>query len=242
MLGLGWVTLVVIVCAVLLGAVVQTTIGIGLGLVAAPVIALTAPQLMPGSALLLVSTLPLLTLARERQDIDWHGLGWTFPTRVLGTGVGVLLVATADDRQLGFVIGLLVLLAVLLTWRAVDVPVNRGTLTSVGFVSGIMGTATSIGGPPMALLLQRREPRQIRTTLAVYFLYGASLSFVGLAVAGEVTWQQVALAASLVPVLLVGAEGSRLLRGRLDPDRVRPLVLAVCGASSAALVVRSLVG
>ncbi len=240
MIDLGWLPLAVIATAVLCGAVVQTTVGIGLGLVAAPVITLAAPQLMPGSALLLVSTLPLITLALERDDIDWRGLGWTFPTRVLGTVAGVLLVSRADDDQLGVAIGALVLLAVLLTWRAVDVPVNRGTLTSVGFVSGIMGTATSIGGPPMALLLQHRPARQIRTTLAVYFLYGARLSFLGLLLAGEITRQQVAVSAALVPVLLVGAELSRRLT--LRPERVRPVVLLVCGASALALVVRSLVG
>ncbi|WP_030483520.1 sulfite exporter TauE/SafE family protein [Nocardioides aequoreus] len=242
MLDLGLPTLTVLCLAVVVGTLVQTTVGLGLGLVAAPVTALVAPSLMPGTMLLIVSVLPLMTLSREHADIDWRGLGWSFPTRLLGTVVGVVVVARVDDRQLGVLIGAMVLAAVLLTWRAVTPPVNRGTLATAGFVSGITGTASSIGGPPMALLYARRDPRQIRTTLAVYFLVGASMSLLGLALAGELTWLQAEVALLMVPLLLLGAETSRLLRHRLRPSLVRPAVLVVCGASAGALLVRSLLG
>jgi uncharacterized membrane protein YfcA len=239
---LGIVTLVVIGLAMLTGALVQTTVGLGLGLVAAPVVTLVAPQLMPGTLLLTVSILPLMTLARERDDIDWAGLGWSLPTRILGTAVGVLLVASLTVSQLGALVGAMVLLAVLLTAGAVVVPVTRGTLAGAGFLSGITGTTSSIGGPPMALLLQHRPPRQLRTTLAVYFLVGAAMSLVGLVLAGQMTLLQVLVAAVMVPVLLVGAESSRLLRARLRPEVVRPLVLVVCGVAAVVLLTRSLLG
>lgn len=242
MSDLGIVTLVVIGAAMLAGALVQTTVGLGLGLVAAPVVTLVAPQLMPGTMLLVVSILPLMTLARERDDIDWGGLGWSLPTRILGTVVGVLLVASLSYSQLGALVGVMVLVAVLLTARAVVVPVTRGTLAGAGFLSGITGTTSSIGGPPMALLYQHRAPRQIRTTLAVYFLIGAAMSIVGLVIAGQVTTLQVLVAAVMAPVLLVGAESSRLLRARLRPEVVRPTVLLVCGTAAVALLARSLLG
>lgn len=85
MSDLGIATLVVIGVAMLAGALVQTTVGLGLGLVAAPVVTLLAPQLMPGTMVLMVSILPVMTLARERADVDWPGLGWSLPTRILGT-------------------------------------------------------------------------------------------------------------------------------------------------------------
>lgn len=233
--------LVAIGVAVYVGATVQTTVGIGLGLIAAPVVTLLAPQLMPGSMLMLVSVLPLITLAREREDIDWRGIGWTTPPRIVGTALGVWVVSWAGERYLGLLVGLMVLLAVALTATAVRVPVNRVSYTGAGLVSGVIGTASSIGGPPMALLVQHEEPRRIRTTLAVYFCLGSGMSLVGLSLAGQVTLLQVQVAALLVPVLVVGAEVSRLLRRHLRPALVRPAVLLVCAASSLALVVRSLV-
>jgi uncharacterized membrane protein YfcA len=235
----GVFTLVLL--AVLLGAVVQTVVGLGLGLVAAPVVTLLAPALMPGVMITLACVLPLLTLAGERRDIDWRGLSWSLPPRVLGTVVGVAVVARFSDRQLGILIGVIVLLAVLLTWHAVRVPVTRGTLIGVGLVSGITGTATSIGGPPFAILYQHRPARQIRTTMAVYFLVGAAMSLVGLAIGGDLTTHEVAVGALLLPAVAVGAVVGVPLRRRLPAGVVRPAVLAVCGASALVLVVRSLV-
>ena len=108
----------------------QGTIGIGLGMIAAPVVVLLAPELMPGTMVVLVAILPLLTLVGERADIDWRGLGWSLPSRLVGTAGGVWLVATTDDRVLGVAVGVMVLVAVALTVRAVVVPINRGTLAA----------------------------------------------------------------------------------------------------------------
>lgn len=238
--GLDPGVLVLVLLAVLLGAIVQTVVGLGLGLVAAPVVTLLAPELMPGVMISLACVLPLLTLAGERRDIDWHGLGWSLPPRVLGTVIGVGVVAHFSEDQLGILIGVIVLLAVLLTWRAITVPVNRGTLGTVGFISGVTGTATSIGGPPFAILYQHRPARQIRTTMAVYFLVGAAISLVGLAISGDLTRHQVAVGALLLPAVAVGAVVGVPLRRRLPGAVVRPAVLAVCGASALVLVVRSL--
>ena len=239
--GLDPGVLVLVLVAVLLGAVVQTVVGLGLGLVAAPVVTLAAPDLMPGAMITLACVLPLLTLATERRDIDWGGLGWSLPPRVLGTVVGVWVVAHFSEDQLGILIGVIVLLAVLLTWHAVTVPVNRGTLSTVGLVSGVTGTATSIGGPPFAILYQHRPPRQIRTTMAVYFLVGAAISLAGLAISGDLTRHQVAVGGLLLPAVAVGAAVGVPLRRRLPTRVVRPAVLVVCAASALVLVVRSLI-
>lgn len=226
--------------ALLVGATVQTVVGLGLGLVAAPVTALVAPELMPGLLIALAMVLPCMTLVVEREEIHWPGLAWSLPTRLVGTTIGVWVVASFSDRSLGIAVGLMVLVAVALTWRAVRVPITRGTLVAAGLVSGVTGTATSIGGPPIALLYQHRPARQIRTTLAVYFLVGAALSLVGLTASGELTGQEVVLAAVLLPVVLAGALAGVPLRARLRPDVVRPAVLAVCAVSALALLVRSL--
>jgi len=231
----------VLAATLVIGAAVQGLVGLGLGLVAAPVTMMLEPQLMPDLMLWLAMLLPMGTLAREHQDIYWRGLGWSLGARAPGTVVGVALVAAFSTRSLGIAVGLMVLLTVLLTARAVVIPVNRGTLVAAGFASGITGTATSIGGPPLAILLQHRRPRQIRTTLAVYFLLGAALSLTGLLVAGRLEPQILLLAVLLSPCLVLGLALARLLHGVVPRDRARWAVLGVCGSSAVVLLVRSLV-
>ncbi len=154
--------------------------------------------------------------------------------------MGVWVVARFTAGQLGVFIGTMVLLAVLLTWHAVEVPINRATLGTAGFVGGVTGTATSIGGPPFALLYQHRPHLQIRTTMAVYFLIGAAISLVGLGISGALTRHQVAVGALLLPAVVLGVLIGSPLRRRLPAHRVRSAVLLISGASALVLVVRSL--
>jgi uncharacterized membrane protein YfcA len=133
-----------------------------------------------------------------------------------------------------------VLISVATTAKAVVVPVNRSSLVAAGFASGIAGTATSIGGPPLAILYQHRSPQQIRSTLGIYFVIGAALSLVGLAVTGGLEASTFVLAMAFVPFLLVGFVITRVLRGLVPKERVRVAVLVVCATSAVVLLARSL--
>jgi uncharacterized membrane protein YfcA len=232
--------LVVLAAAVTAGALVQGTIGLGLGLVAAPVVTLADASLMPELMLWLAAALPVLTLAREGRHADGRGLSWALVGRVPGTVLGVAVVAVASDRFLGLAVGTMVLAAVALSLRDVRVRVGRRSLLTAGLVGGVTGTATSIGGPPMALLYQHRPGKEVRATLAGYFCAGALLSLAGLAVAGEVRARELLLAMALLPCLGVGFALSGPLRRHVDAGRIRAAILAVCAASALALVVRSL--
>lgn len=222
------------------GAAVQGLVGLGLGLVAAPVTMLLEPRLMPDLLLWLAMLLPVVTLVREHHDIDWGGLAWAVTARVPGTVAGVWLLHVFSERALGVAVGVMVLVSVLVTARAVVVPVTRASLVGAGLASGITGTATSIGGPPMALLLQHRRPAQIRSTLGVYFLLGAGLSLAGLGATGGLERGTFWLAMLMVPCLVVGFLASRVLHRLVPADRVRVGVLVVCGASAVVLLLRSL--
>jgi uncharacterized membrane protein YfcA len=235
-------TYAVIAVAVLVGATVQSAVGLGVGLVAAPVTALLEPDLMPGALLMVAVLMPCLTLVRDHHDIDWRGLGWSLPARIPGTLVGVWVVTTLTARELGIAIGAVVLVAVVVTWRAFHVPVNKATLSMAGFASGITGTATSIGGPPIAIVYQHRPAREIRTTMAVYFLVGATLSLLALLIAGDLTGDQATASVELLPFLVLGAALGALARRSIPAHVVRPAVLLVSSASALVLLVRSVVG
>ncbi|HZJ04632.1 MAG TPA: sulfite exporter TauE/SafE family protein [Nocardioidaceae bacterium] len=239
-LGIEVWVVVVLAATLTLGAAIQGLVGLGLALVAAPVTTLIAPELMPDLLLWLAFVMPFVTLVREHHRIDWRGLGWALPARVPGTVVGVLFVGWFSAREMGIAVGLMVLLSVILTVGSLRLPVSRRNLLAAGFVSGITGTATSIGGPPMAILYQHREPLQIRTTLAIYFMLGAAFSLVGLGVAGSLTLEPLLLAVLLLPCLVVGFLVSRVLHRYLPSHHVRPGVLLVCALSAVVLLVRSL--
>lgn len=231
-----------LVLVFLVGATVQALVGLGLNLVSAPVVTLVAPSLMPELPLAMAVLLPLFTLARERSDIDWPGLGWLLSARVPGVALGVLFLALFSDRAVAISVAVMVLLAVALTLHAVEVPVRPVTLSAAGLLSGLAGTATSIGGPPAAILYQHRPPAQIRSTLAVLFSAGAAMSLAGIWLSGHLDTHVLVLVLCLTPSLVVGAWTGNRLQGVLPQRQLRYAVLAVCAASAIVLLVRSLLG
>ena len=240
-LGVPWGVLTVIVLVVVLGAAVQSLVGIGLNLVSAPIVTLVEPSLMPELPLVLAVFLPALTLMRSRAEVDWRGLVWVMPARVPGSVLGVLLLGWISTRSLSIAVGVMVLLAVVLTVRAVEVPVTRTSLAVAGFVAGVAGTTTSIGGPPVALLYQHRSPQQIRSTLAVFFTLGALISLVVLGLGGGLVGHAVLVGLTLTPMLLLGHLLGGRLHGVLPARGGRYAVLGICAASALVLLVRSLV-
>ena len=229
----------VVATAVTLGALVQGAVGLGLGLVAAPVVTLVDHRLMPDVMLWLAAFYPLLTLAHEGRHVDWHGLGWAFSGRVPGT---VAVVSYVSGGWLGLLVGVMVLAAVLLTWKVFTLPRRRPVLAGMGVVSGITGTATSIGGPPLALVYQDVSGPRLRATMGAYFVGGGLLSLGGLAVAHELDRRSAVWALGLAPFLLLGFALAGLVRRYVDAGRTRAAVLIVCAASAVALVTRSLIG
>lgn len=156
--------------AVLVGALVQSSIGFGMAVVAAPFVVVAAPELMPAAVLLTSFSLPVVQLTLGERDIDWRLLGWVLAARLLLTPVGVLAVALLSPSAIAVGVGLLILLVVALSVRTIDIrPTVRGAVVA-GAISGVTGTAASIGGPFMALVLQHERPERVRATLAAFFV------------------------------------------------------------------------
>ena len=241
MTELHWQVVVLIGLVAMVGAYVQAVVGLGLGLLTAPIVALLEPSLVPVLPLWLALLISGLNLADEHEHVDWRSTAWSLPARVPGTFVGAWLVAAFTEQQIGVVLAVMVLVAVGLTVRTVSVPLNPASLATAGFVAGATGTATSIGGPPIALLYQRERPEVVRATLSVFFFVGVILSLTGLALSGSLARTPSLIALILAPGVLVGYVVGRRSRTWVDGPAFRRAVLVVCTVSAVALLVRSVV-
>ena len=224
---------------ILAGSVVQGSIGLGISQVAAPILMIIDPGLMPGSMILVAALLPVITLFREHADIDWLGLAWAFPGRLIGTALGGWLVVVVSSDVLGFVLATMVLAAALVSlvnWRPQPRP---GNLLAAGFLSGVGATATSIGGPPIALVYQNQHPAVVRSTLAVYFLVGNIFSIGALLAVGQLTARQGQFALIFLPFVIAGFALAVWLRRYLDLNKTRAAVLGLSVISSLVLIARA---
>jgi uncharacterized membrane protein YfcA len=236
------VTIALAGLAVALGALVQGSIGFGLALVAAPMVAIIDPRLVPVPMLLLATGHAMLMLRREYRHADWTGVGWALLGRLPGIVIGVLAVALLPPRWFAVVVAVTVLTCVVLSvvrWRPrPTVP----ALLLAGVVSGAGGTASSIGGPPVALLYQDAKGPRVRATLGAYFAAGSLLSLAGLLVGGQVSGDSLRAAALMVPFMVAGFALSGPARRFLDRGWTRPAVLALAGAGALALLAQAALG
>lgn len=233
-------TLLALGLAVMVGAMVQSTIGFGIAVVAAPFVVTLRPDLMPASLIVCVFFLPLLQLASGPRDVAWEHLGWAVGARVLATPLGVLLVALASADVIAMTVGILILVTVAASIWAVDIRLDRRNSAIAGAISGVSGTAASIGGPFFALVLQHERPERLRATLATFFLAGSVLGLSGLALGGQVDAEDVVAGLLWVPFVLVGHLLAGPVRRRIRPQTVRRGVLTFCVVASVGVIARAL--
>lgn len=231
----------VVAGAILLASCLQASIGFGIGMLAAPIVAIVDPGLIPGTLIMVATLVTLMVTVRERDDIDFRGTGWALVGRVPGTVAGALLLAVLPERALAVLLAGVVLFGVVLTsvgW----VPVaRRRNVVLAGATSGLLGTATSIGGPPMALIWQRNTGARLRGTMGGFFLVGSLMSLAALALTGAVDRHTIWTFTLLVPASLAGYVLSRYVNRVLDPHRLRRLAIGVSVAGALVLIVRELV-
>jgi uncharacterized protein len=226
--------------AVFVGACAQGSIGFGLGMLAAPVLAITDDDFIPAPLLMVAAVLTILVAFRERGGLDWFGLRWAIVGRIPGSILGTIAVVLLPERGLIILFAVLVLIGVGLSVAGWSVEPGSGTLLTAGAASGLMGSVTSIGGPPMALVYQRRTGPELRATLAAFFVFGSTLSITLLAIAGEIHGADIGRAALLMPAMLLGYLASRRLSSVLDRGFMRPTLLGFSAFTAVLLLILEL--
>jgi uncharacterized membrane protein YfcA len=232
----------IVAVAIILASCMQASIGFGMGMLAAPIVAIVDPGLIPGTLIMLATLLTIFVVVREHQDIDLGGTGWALVGRVPGTIAGALLLAALPERALAMVLAAVVLVGVALTsFGWIPVP-HRRNLVLAGATSGVLGTATSIGGPPMALVWQNTTGARLRGTMSGFFLVGSLMSIGALTLTGAVDGHTVSSFAVLMPAVAVGFGLSRLVNHLLDPQRQRWVAIVISAVGAIVLIVRQLIG
>jgi uncharacterized protein len=231
--------LAVAVVVIALTSAVHGAVGFGMNLLAVPVLVVLDPTFVPGPAVAAGLVLSVLVAGREREPLD-RRLGWAFLGLVPGTLLALWLLALVPAESLAAPMGVLVLVAVVVSAIRVRLSPTRRTLAVAGVASGFLATAGSIGGPPMALVYAQSHGSRLRSSLSVFFVVTAVASLVALAAAGHFGAHELRISAVFVPGVLVGFLASGPLRPLVDRGHVRPAVLWLSGLAGAGAIVEGL--
>lgn len=224
-------TLVFCGLALAAGCFVQSTVGFGMAIVAAPIVYFFEPRFVPGTITLVGLVLALINMWQYRTMLSFSGLTAAFIGRVPGTVVAGILLLYITADSLALVLGIGVLLAVVISLMKVRIKPTPKALFWAGFASGVMGTSTSIGGPPMALVLQHAEAGKLRANLAGYFAFSCVLSLIALSATGHFSWWHFKYGMMILPAPILATLFAYRVQHLIKAEWLRYALLVLCSVS-----------
>ena len=228
--------IVIAVAVIFVGSYVQSSIGFGLAIIAAPVLFFIDPLYVPAPITISAFTLSLANAAKHWHSISFEGLKFAIIGRIPGTVAGGLLLFWIGQEQLALWLGISVIVAVLLSLSNVVLKPTPGALFSAGFLSGFMGTSTSIGGPPMALLYQHEENDFIRANMAAFFCVSCLMSLIMLATVGQFGMEHVLISLPLMPATLLGYWVAMKTLQSISHQNLRHFSLLICAIAGSVAI------
>jgi hypothetical protein len=221
------------------GAAVQASIGFGLAMIAAPLLMLIDPAFVPGPMIAIALLLSIWMAWQDRRAIDLSHFKAAIAGRLLGTPPAALLLGSISATAFDLLFGVLVLLAVGMSILHSNLqPTTRNVFIATA-ASGFMGTISSIGGPPLALVYQNVSGADLRANLSVLFVLGTTISLVTLSMIGKFGVRDFGPTVLLLVGVLTGVLCSGPLRSRVDGTTARPYLLGLCAISALGVLARA---
>lgn len=225
---------------VVFAAIVQSTSGIGFGLIAAPLLVLIDPKFVPGTVIVLGVTVSFLSAVRDIRDVNRAYVAAGIAGRIPAAIFAASLLASLSEVVFQIIFGTIILLAVPVSlWGPALRPSVPGVAIA-GMFSGFTGTLTSVGAPPFAIALQNAPAHQMRATMNAVLTLGACVSLTALWAYGNFGWADILRGVALLPGVLLGFYAARFVIAAPGTARwLRYAVLGLCLLASVALILRA---
>ncbi len=230
---LSWPVLLVAGLAFLLGGLVKGTLGVGLPLVAVPLLSLT----MPSPLAISLVAVPVLTsniwqAVDSQAPITQVRRFWPLlATLLVATVITVPMTLALSAGTLNAMLAIAVLTAVVLMGvnPKLHISARRENICSavVGAVSGIMGGISSLTGPIIITYLTALGlPRETFVrTISIIYLAGSVPLYVALAIVGRFGFAEFLLSLLAMVPVFAGMVVGKKIRGRLSEVWFRRVLL-----------------
>ena len=166
-----------------IATLVRSTFGFGESLVAVPLFILFIPLNVAVPLSVLISiVVALVDVIQDHSQIHFSSAKWLILFALLGIPIGVFILMYGNDFWVKIGLGVLIILyslyALLGKEKVHLVSDSKGWLFACGLLSGVLGGAYGVNGPPLVVYGNMRQwnARHFRATLQAYFL---PASFVG---------------------------------------------------------------
>jgi uncharacterized membrane protein YfcA len=225
----------------------------GIGILAVALFAMIFPaRASVGIVLPLLICGDVVAVAAYRRHAAWKHLLRLFPWTALGVLPGTLLMRVADDRQVGWIIGTILLGLIALHLRRqrrtrpggedpdAEPPHGAVYTAFMGFLAGFTTMVANAAGPIMILyLLAMRLPKMEFVGTQAWFFFAVNVFKVPFSIAAHViTADSIAVSARLAAFMILGALAGRLAIRYLNQKAFEATALALTFVAATWLIAR----
>ena len=226
--------------ALLAGACLQGVAGYGIGTLAAPLLFLISPTLVPAPLVLNAVVLTIFMVLRNRGALQIREVRFAIGGGAAGMLLAGLTLLLISPKGFELVFGVLILIGVLLSVAGLRPALNARNSVLAGAASTYMGTITAVGGPPIALIYQNQKGPLVRANMSAFFLVASFFSIAALVASGYLGNRELQLFAVTFPGVIIGFWLSGKLVNRMPFDGLKPVILGIAAVAGAAALVRGL--
>lgn len=206
-----------------MATLMRSTFGFGESLVAVPLFSLFLPVAVAVPLSVILSILiALFVVVQDHQHIHFNSAKWLIIFAVPGIPIGILILIYGNEQWVKAALGAIIALYAfysLVGKNSVTLETdNKYWLFLCGLLSGILGGAYGLNGPPLVIYGNARKwsAQHFRATLQAYFLPASFIGAVGYVIRGLVTttvmkYFLVALPAA-IPAIFLGRYLNRKLK------------------------------
>ncbi|MES2417077.1 MAG: sulfite exporter TauE/SafE family protein [Bacteroidota bacterium] len=203
----------------------RSAFGFGESLIAVPLLALLMPinVAVPLSVLLSV-TIAGFVVVQDRKKIHFRSAGGLIFYALIGIPFGLWLLTHVNEQMVKLVLGIIIMafsLYLISGSRLKELKTDSWLwLLSCGFLSGLLGGAYGLNGPPLVVYGSKRRwsAQHFRATLQAYFLIASLAGVIGYWISGlmiPVLFRYYLISIpAIIPAILIG----RLINHRLQGD------------------------
>jgi uncharacterized protein len=165
---------------------IRSTVGFGEALVAVPLLAMRIPLTVAAPLAVLVSiVIAAVVVVQDWRHVQVRSAAGLIFASLPGIPLGAWLLAKGNEHAVKSLLGWLIVAFSIYSLTAKGAPrlnhEHSVWLIVCGFLSGVLGGAYGMNGPPLAVYgaLRGWSPRHFRATLQGYFLPASLVGFVG---------------------------------------------------------------
>ena len=225
-------------------SIIQALFGFGFGLISVPLMIFFIDLPTAVVTATAVSTVSCSVQWWESRAVDVREMSMRLiRSAIVGMPFGLWLLLNIDARLMKALLGVVVLIGVFLSIKGFDLQrLPKSFDFTMGFISGVLSTATSTNGPPLVFLLHARHysPENFRAVLNRVFSFLNFLTLIIFAMAGKLTSDALRLAMLSIPVMGCGVFLGTRMRKRINPEHFRNLVIGLLLLSGLSAIANSI--